>query len=153
MSAAIRMASAADAPLLARLHRDCFAESWDDIVFAKLLASPTVFALLASPKDENESQAFLVVQIAAGESEILTLGTAPSSRRAGLAGILLQEALREAFKRGAQVMFLEVAADNEAARALYRGAGFAEVGRRKAYYTRPQGETADALMLRANLAH
>mgnify|MGYP003333144813 CR=1 FL=1 len=153
MSAAVRIASASDAPLLARLQRDCFAESWDEIVFAKLLGSATIFALMMSAPtaNENDSQAFAVIQTAANESEILTLGTLPAARRAGLAHTLLKAAAAEAARRGARVMFLEVAADNDAARALYRGAGFAEVGRRKAYYARPGGAAVDALMLRASL--
>ena len=43
---------------------------------------------------------------------------------------------------GALALFLEVAADNVAAQALYRGTGFASVGRRKAYYG---GQDADVL--------
>lgn len=152
MSAAIRIAAVADAPLLARLHRESFDEAWDEIVFTKLLESASVFALVAPPgANANDSQAFIVVQTAGGESEILTLGTAIAARRSGLARALLRQAFAEAARRGAQMMFLEVAEDNDAALTLYRGAGFATVGRRKAYYARAGGKTADALMLRAVL--
>jgi ribosomal-protein-alanine N-acetyltransferase len=48
---------------------------------------------------------------------------------------------------GARAMFLEVAAGNEAAAALYRSAGFAAVARRPGYY-----EGADALVMRAALS-
>jgi [ribosomal protein S18]-alanine N-acetyltransferase len=44
-------------------------------------------------------------------------------------------------------MFLDVAEGNGPAAALYRGLGFAEVGRRRRYY--PDG--ADALVLRRDL--
>lgn len=44
-------------------------------------------------------------------------------------------------------MFLEVAADNDAARALYAKLGFVEAGRRHGYY----GDGADALVLRHSL--
>ena len=44
---------------------------------------------------------------------------------------------------GAERLILEVSAGNDAARALYRGAGFTEIGRRRAYY--PDG--SDALVL------
>ncbi len=47
----------------------------------------------------------------------------------------------------AQTLFLEVGADNPAARALYGSLGFAKVGDRKGYY---QGR--DALVLRLPLA-
>jgi ribosomal-protein-alanine N-acetyltransferase len=44
-------------------------------------------------------------------------------------------------------MFLEVAADNKAANALYAGAGFVQVGERRGYY--PDG--GDALVLRLDI--
>ena len=49
-------------------------------------------------------------------------------------------------------MFLEVAEDNRAARALYAAAGFASVGRRPAYYARPgAADAVAALILRRDL--
>ena len=44
-----------------------------------------------------------------------------------------------------------MAADNAAAIALYRSAGFEPVGRRAAYYARPDGPAVDALVLRRTL--
>ena len=96
-------------------------------------------------------QSFILIQVAADESEILSLGTSPQMRRAGLARALLIEAAAEAMKRAATAMFLEVAEDNLAALALYRSCGFATHGRRRAYYMRSGAQPADALMLRAQL--
>jgi len=48
-------------------------------------------------------------------------------------------------------MFLEVAADNEAALSLYQGLGFTPTGRRGGYYERSQRPAADALILRTPL--
>jgi ribosomal-protein-alanine N-acetyltransferase len=47
---------------------------------------------------------------------------------------------------GAEEIFLEVRESNAAARALYAGFGFREVGRRARYYSRP---VEDAIVLRA----
>ena len=47
--------------------------------------------------------------------------------------------------------FLEVAADNAAAQALYARAGFAESGRRRGYYRRPDGSGLDALVMQRAL--
>ena len=52
---------------------------------------------------------------------------------------------------GAETLFLEVAVDNVAALGLYTALGFAETGRRKAYYARAGGPAADALILRVDL--
>jgi ribosomal-protein-alanine N-acetyltransferase len=56
---------------------------------------------------------------------------------------LVRAARRAEVKR----LFLEVAADNAAALRLYKGLGFAAVGRRKAYYRRPGGQPVDAVVL------
>ena len=53
--------------------------------------------------------------------------------------------------RGAVRVFLEVADDNAAARALYARAGFVEAGRRPGYYAGADGERRDALLLALNL--
>jgi ribosomal-protein-alanine N-acetyltransferase len=48
-------------------------------------------------------------------------------------------------------MFLEVAAENEAALALYSTLGFSPAGRRVKYYGRPDGPAVDAVILRTGL--
>ena len=52
---------------------------------------------------------------------------------------------------GARTLFLEVGFDNPAARRLYQSLGFAEVGRRAAYYARVEGPPADAIVMRLTL--
>ncbi len=63
-------------------------------------------------------------------------------------GLGMLEGLARAARRGdAKRIFLDVAEDNEAARALYHKLGFVEVGRRKRYYQRVGAEPVDALTL------
>lgn len=93
-------------------------------------------------------EGFVLARAAAGEAEILTLAVLPPARRRGLGQALVSGAMALAIVRAqAEAMFLEVAEGNAGALALYRGLGFAEVGRRKRYY--PDG--ADALVLRRDL--
>jgi ribosomal-protein-alanine N-acetyltransferase len=89
----------------------------------------------------------ILVRRAADEMEVLTLAVLPAARRLGVATSLLDRALSWAAAEGVGIVFLEVAKDNAAARALYQRFDFAPVGRRRGYY--PGGK--DALVLRRQL--
>ena len=139
------MARPDDAARLAELHAQCFDEAWDEAAFTAFLRDSFTFALVA-----EEARAFIVIRVAADESEILSLGTRPDARRSGFARALVEAACVEAHRRGARRMFLDVAADNLAAHNLYAEAGFHPVGRRPGYYIRAAGR-ADAVILSAAL--
>ncbi|QQS15074.1 MAG: GNAT family N-acetyltransferase [Rhodospirillales bacterium] len=144
-----------DAGALAALYRAAFAEPWERAwsagEFAALLSARACGGSIAAAAD-GAPAGFIVWRVAADEAEIITLGVAPASRRAGLARRLVTVALESWRRAGAAAAFLEVAADNAAALALYRSAGFATVGRRTGYYARGGGTRVDALVLRAPLA-
>jgi ribosomal-protein-alanine N-acetyltransferase len=148
IEAEIVPAGAYDVGEIARLHGACFEEAWDTATIARLLASPGVFALLA--RRESETLGFALVRVAADEAELLSLAVDRSCRREGLGRRLALRVLDSARIRGARRLFLEVADDNDPARALYATLGFQQVGVRKAYYVRPDGRR-DALTLRAEL--
>ncbi len=137
-------AGACDLAQIAALHAGCFRERWDADAIALLLANPGAFCLLA--RRGGESLGFLLARAAGGEGEILSIGVGECWRRRGIARLLLTAALRRLAEAGAGRVFLEVAADNRAALALYAAAGFAEAGRRRGYYGRAEGGT-DALVL------
>lgn len=130
-----------DAALLSRLHAQCFTEVWSEESFASLLSNPGAFAVV----DEKEL-GFILIQVAAEQSEVLSVGVIPAARRRGIASHLLITALNCAEERGATQMFLEVDCLNNQAIGLYQRHGFVEVGRRKGYYGHPDGSKTDALM-------
>ncbi|MBB2202159.1 ribosomal protein S18-alanine N-acetyltransferase [Gluconacetobacter tumulisoli] len=134
--------------LLAVLHADAFpaAERWDAEAMDVLLAMPGTFAGVART-GAGIPGGFVMGRVAADEAEILTLAVRGTARRQGLGRALLAWLRAEAASHGARRLFLEVSAHNAAARALYRAAGFAEAGRRRAYY--PDG--SDAFVLAARL--
>ena len=150
MTTFIRAATISDAGALARIHANCFTAPWDEEAFRRFLGNPGMLALGAQDAAATDLQAFILIQVAADESEIVSLGTYASARRSGLAHALLARALAEAAQRGAQAMFLEVAEDNFAGIALYQRCGFTLQGRRRSYYERPHGPV-DALLLRRSL--
>jgi [ribosomal protein S18]-alanine N-acetyltransferase len=133
----VRPLAGTELTILASLHAACFIDAWSEATLAELLASPGVFAFMA-----EGAEGFVIARAAAGEAEILSIGTVPAHRRQGIGRRLLSAAAVEARHRGAMRLVLEVAADNDAALALYRRAGFGKVGRRAAYYRRPTGAVA-----------
>lgn len=135
---------------LAAIHAEAFAapgdSPWPETAFADLLTQAGVFAVEAP-------DGFILMRTAADEAEILTLAVRPGARRTGLGARLVGEGALAAAARGAARVFLEVAGDNTAARALYARAGFVEAGRRPGYYRPavPGGPRRDALVLALNL--
>lgn len=120
------------AEIAAEIHRLSFAQSWSAESIGELLAMPGAEGLLALQQDQPAGM--ILFRTAADETEILTLAVLPGKRRLGLASMLLVAASSSAGERGARTVFLEVAEDNAAAKALYRAAGFQIVGRRPGYY-------------------
>ncbi|CUH61670.1 GNAT family N-acetyltransferase [Thalassobacter stenotrophicus] len=124
---------------MAALHAQCFQAAprpWSAQEFAAYAQDTNVLIRFIEG-------GFGVVRVIADEAELLTLAVDPARRRQGLGDALVQSLCTGAKVAGAQDMFLEVAADNAAACALYSKHGFARVGRRPAYYA-----GTDALVLR-----
>lgn len=133
---------------MAALHAAGFAEgaAWSEAELSAMLGSPTVHAVCEG------NAGFALLQIVAPEAEVLTLVVDPACRRQGHGRRLLQRLLGDARAKGAKTVFLEVAADNVEARALYAEAGFAQAGLRRGYYRRAGTAPVDALLLRCHLA-
>lgn len=133
---------------MAALHARAFAgqgQVWSAAEFASLCASDLVFVV-------GGANAFALGRVIVDEAELLTLATDPDQRRKGLGRAILARFEAEAGRRGALRAFLEVAAGNEAALALYRAAGYDHVARRAGYYSAPDGGREDALILEKQLA-
>lgn len=143
----IRRAGPNEAASISSLHRACFEPAWDEAAISALMAAPGTSAWLAEA--QGEANGFVLARRAADEVEILSLGTKPSARRRGFARKLVG-ALAGAHA-DASAIFIEVAADNGAALALYESCGFIEAGRRNAYYARVDGTRQDAIIMRKDL--
>jgi ribosomal-protein-alanine N-acetyltransferase len=135
------------AGVLAAIHAEAFDHPWDAAALADLLTAQGVFALV-----DPQQRGFILIRVAADEAEVLTLAVAPSARRRGLGRRLVEEGAERAAALGAESLFLEVAADNGAAIALYAKLAFQSAGRRARYYARSGAAPVDALVLRKRLA-
>ena len=140
-------ASSTDAEALSRLHAQAFDRAWGPADFIGFLETGAV-AYLA--RIDGTAVAMGLFRAVADEAEVLTLATGPASRGRGLASAVLDLAMDRLAARGVRRVTLEVAADNAPARALYARSGFHEIGRRRAYYLRPEG-AVDAHVLARTL--
>ena len=96
----------------------------------------------------GSSRRFYLLQNLPDGVEILILAVHPDKRRRGVARRLMAHmisALRPA------KIWLDVAADNYPAQALYSGFGFIEYGRRSKYYKRAGNSAIDAVLMRLDM--
>jgi tRNA threonylcarbamoyl adenosine modification protein YeaZ/ribosomal-protein-alanine acetyltransferase len=152
LRAAARRVSTAgveSAALIAQMHGECFDNPWSAQAIASLMAMPGALGIIAS--EGEEPVGFLIARSAADEAEIITIGTRPFAQRRGVAAALLTEAATRLRHQGIARLFLEVAASNHAARALYAAAGFSDAGTRRAYYDRGHGHREDAVVMQRAL--
>lgn len=136
---------------IAALHQQLFDPPWSEDSIRVLLEHPAAASLVAIAGPQKTMAGFVMAQLAADEVEILSIGVAPEFHKRGVGRKLLEGLVRAMQRAEATRLFLEVADDNMAAQALYRGMGFTEAGRRKAYYERSGGPAADALILALKL--
>jgi ribosomal-protein-alanine N-acetyltransferase len=129
---------------LAALHAESFTgpARWSEAAFAAAMDQPTCFLVSEGAAPDG----FALGRVAAGEAELLTLVVSRGLRRHGMGRGLLLAFEEGARARGASEAFLEVAADNVPAVALYREKGWLVVGTRSGYY-----EGTDALQMRKGL--
>ncbi len=120
-------------------------------LFEKPLALPALRSLFDGQaftgfiSFENASRAgYLLAHLTQDQVEILSLGTARRYQRRGYASLLLAALISTVRDT---TCLLEVAADNKAARDLYRKNGFVEVGSRPGYNWRGQ-RSCDAVVMR-----
>jgi ribosomal-protein-alanine N-acetyltransferase len=140
------------APLIAKLHAELFSPAWSEESIQALLDHPASTAFTAmvggAPK---VCVGFVMAQLAADEAEILSVGVTPAWQRKGVGRKLIEGVARAAQRAEAKKLFLEVAADNDAAMELYRRAGFLGTGLRRGYYQRSGGTAVDAVTLALRL--
>lgn len=141
MTAPIRDATPADRDAIAQIEAAAASHPWSAGAVAATLALPTTVALVA---DVDGVIGHVLASAVADEGELLTVAVHPGRRRGGVGRALLRACADRWRARGVRAAFLEVRADNEAARALYAAEGWLPVGARPRYYA----DGTDAVLLR-----
>ena len=128
---------------IAELEKICFSDPWSEASIASELSNPLSCWLVAL---EGERLAgYIGSQTVMGETDMMNVAVAPDYRRQGVGEKLILTLVDILKAQGSHWLMLEVRQSNAPARALYEKLGFAEVGRRKNYYSKPR---EDALILR-----
>lgn len=138
---------------LAAIHASAFSPGWSagELAVHMDMASDDI----VDSVEGGEVRGFAILRTAVDQAEILTIVVAPKYKRKGLGARLLALSEARALERGADIMFLDVAADNPAAAAMYKKAGYHQCGKRPGYYRREiDGKLGrvDALLLKKHLA-
>jgi ribosomal-protein-alanine acetyltransferase len=134
----VRPARADDVAAVAVLEVELFeADAWSEAAVCEDLTGSRRRAVVAV---DDETVVGYALLLDTGEAaDLLRIGVAPSYRRQGLGGDLLDALGPSAYDR----LLLEVRADDARAHGFYRARGFTEVGRRHRYYA----DGADAVVL------
>jgi len=147
----IEPAKTKDAKILAKLHAQGFYHGWPTADFVRYLSSPHQTPAYIACNTGGKIAGFALIRLAGEEAELLTLVVERKWRGKRIGAALMSAIINDLLMTPAREMFLEVDAENAAALALYRGLGFVKIGARQAYYPKPDGSAATALVMRAAL--
>nr|WP_121434536.1 ribosomal protein S18-alanine N-acetyltransferase [Actinomadura pelletieri] len=138
--------SGADIAAVTVLERELFPEDpWsEELIRGELADQPRTRHYVVAERPDGEIVGYAGLAAAGGQADVQTLGVRADQRGSGIGAALLTELLDEAIRRDSEAVFLEVRADNDAARRLYERFGFDEVGLRRRYY---QPSNVDAIVM------
>lgn len=132
----IRTLGVADAEAMAAIHAASFDKPWSALDMSVHLGRDLCLG------SGSPLASFVILRRSDVDAEILTVATRPGKRGKGRAGELISQAACRLAGDGLRTVFLEVAEDNDSARALYDRLGFEAIGRRPGYYRRANGRMA-----------
>lgn len=94
----------------------------------RMLTDPGIVCGAATRAEDGATQGFFRLDLAPDNTAEVTLIVSPALRRCGLGGILLEEALAEARRRGLRELFAVVNDWNRAGQGFFLSAGFEPSG-------------------------
>jgi len=143
----IRPAERKDLQAVMRVEQASFPQPWPQEAFAYYLDRPG-FLVACDPRAPIAVVGFVVADTTIQDGRLVghikDLAVAPDARGRGIGSALVERGLARLRDADVSTARLEVRANNDPARALYRGFGFRPVGREDGYYR--DGE--DAVIMR-----
>ena len=130
-------------PLVGRLESITFYDAWSESAIRGSLTADHCFCAFS---DSGELVGYVMASSIFEDGEILRIAVHPLFKKKGLASLLLKTLFQKCKTLGVQDWFLEVRAGNIAAISLYKKLGFIPLGRRRNYYSTPNGKE-DALTM------
>lgn len=147
----VEPAQSGDAKALAKLHAEGFYRGWPVDDFTSFLVDPERTPAYVAVDKKRRVVGFAMLRLAADEAELITIVVSRKWRGKHIGHALMQAVFADLLLSPAKTMFLEVEDANAAAVALYAQLGFVEISRREAYYPKPDGGAATALVMRRAL--
>ena len=118
--------------------------AWSEAEFSAMLSASNSLSVTCD-------NGFAVGQVILDEAELFLIMIKPEHRKQGVGHRILTTFEQHAFQNAVRRIILEVADTNEAARALYSANGYQQIAVRKNYYTFPNGNHADAIIMEKHL--
>lgn len=140
----LRDMNAADVDEVVRIEQSVHRFPWTRGNFTDALASGSLCKVY---EDEGQMVGYVVLMPAVDEVELLNISIAAEHQRKGHGRRLLNEIIEIARGMNMRRVLLEVRPSNTAALALYRGAGFSEIGVRRGYYAAAGQQAEDAIVM------
>ena len=125
------------------LEKACFSLPWTRKNISAYLPDD-MHIMLCAVDDAGKVVGYIGLMYVLDEGYIANVAVSQDHRRQGIGTKLLAALVNEAKKRSLSFLTLEVRESNESAIALYKNAGFSEVGLRKNYYDKP---TENAILM------
>jgi ribosomal-protein-alanine N-acetyltransferase len=132
------------------VERVAYPVPWTHGNFVDSLAADYPAEVLRGPR--AELLGYWVAMPGADEMHLLNITVVPAWQGRGLAVAMLDRLVAECRRRGLSQLWLEVRISNARAREVYARYGFAEVGKRRAYYPVVEGPREDAILMSLGIA-
>ncbi len=117
----------------------CFEnDPWSRESFIDAAESDGFCIILVKDMQTQKIVAYSVIYYAMDQADLANIAVLPDCRGQKIGKALLEKTLEIACSKGVSEVFLEVRESNVAARGLYSGSKFVEIGRRRKYYKNPR---------------